>query len=47
MLLNEVALGSIHRIQQDRSDLVKAPGNNNSVLAEGSMMPDPKKDYKE
>jgi hypothetical protein len=47
VLLNEVALGKIHRIQHDRPDLVKAPSGTSAVLAEGSVQPDPKFEYEE
>eukprot|EP00026_Physarum_polycephalum_P008997 Phypoly_transcript_09105.p1 GENE.Phypoly_transcript_09105~~Phypoly_transcript_09105.p1 ORF type:complete len:456 (+),score=85.06 Phypoly_transcript_09105:121-1368(+) len=45
VLLNEVALGRIHRIQHDNSSLRNAPDGFDSVLAEGRIMPDPKDDF--
>jgi len=45
VLLNEVALGQIHRIQRDDSSLRKPPKGFDSVLAEGTQMPNPKGDY--
>ena len=47
VLLNEVALGDISRIQHDNSSLKKPPKGFHSVLAEGWMMPNPKYDYLE
>ncbi|CAN9511699.1 unnamed protein product [Ophioblennius macclurei] len=44
MFLNEVALGKEHTITQDDSSLRKAPAGFNSVVARGSVEPDPSKD---
>jgi len=45
ILLNEVVLGSIHHIQCDDPSLVRPPDGFDSVLAQGSVMPDPNMDY--
>jgi len=45
LLLNEVVLGNIHKINRDDSSLVKAPKGFESVLATGTQMPDPKAEY--
>ena len=47
VLLNEVALGNISRIQHDDSSLTHPPNGFDSVLAEGRTMPNPKDDHKE
>jgi poly [ADP-ribose] polymerase len=47
ILLNEVALGKSNRINRDDSSLVKAPKGFDSVLATGTIMPDPKVDFEE
>jgi len=44
VLLNEVTLGKMHRIQRDNPSLTKAPNGCNSVLAEGTVMPNPNDD---
>ncbi|XP_076003403.1 protein mono-ADP-ribosyltransferase PARP3 [Genypterus blacodes] len=44
MFLNEVALGKEHTITVDDGSLRKAPAGFNSVVARGSVEPDPKKD---
>jgi poly [ADP-ribose] polymerase len=47
ILLNEVALGKSHRINRDDPSLVKAPKGYNSVLATGTVMPNPANDFAE
>jgi len=44
-LLNEVALGDMHRIQQDDSSLLKPPPSFHSIIAEGQIMPDESAEY--
>ncbi|XP_074528212.1 protein mono-ADP-ribosyltransferase PARP3 [Halichoeres trimaculatus] len=44
MFLNEVALGKEHTITRDNSSLKKAPSGSDSVVARGSVEPDPSKD---
>ncbi|XP_022047918.2 protein mono-ADP-ribosyltransferase PARP3 [Acanthochromis polyacanthus] len=44
MFLNEVALGKEHTITRDNSSLRKAPAGYDSVVARGSVEPDPSKD---
>lgn len=44
MFLNEVALGKEHTITRDNSSLKKAPAGFDSVVARGSVEPDPSKD---
>jgi len=44
LFLNEVALGNIQRIQKDQPSLKKPESGFDSVLAEGTVMPDPKND---
>ncbi|XP_067361545.1 protein mono-ADP-ribosyltransferase PARP3 isoform X2 [Channa argus] len=44
MFLNEVALGKEHTITIDDSSLKKAPAGYDSVVARGTMEPDPSKD---
>ncbi|XP_008295097.1 protein mono-ADP-ribosyltransferase PARP3 [Stegastes partitus] len=44
MFLNEVALGKEHTITKDNSSLKKAPAGCDSVVARGSVEPDPSKD---
>ncbi|XP_059184953.1 protein mono-ADP-ribosyltransferase PARP3 [Centropristis striata] len=44
MFLNEVALGRQHNITRDNSSLKKAPQGFDSVVARGSVEPDPSKD---
>jgi len=45
LLLNEVALGKMHKIHQDDSSLMKAPKGFDSVLATGTIMPDATKEF--
>ena len=47
VLLNEVALGRIHTIRRDDPSLRGAPPGFESILEEGTQMPDPKMDYLE
>lgn len=47
MLLCEVILGNIYRIQNDDPSLTSPPTDFNSVLAEGAQMPNSVEDYKE
>ncbi|XP_067443513.1 protein mono-ADP-ribosyltransferase PARP3 [Thunnus thynnus] len=44
MFLSEVALGKEHTITKDNSSLKKAPAGYDSVVARGSVEPDPSKD---
>ncbi|XP_042351554.1 protein mono-ADP-ribosyltransferase PARP3 [Plectropomus leopardus] len=44
MFLNEVALGEEYTITKDNSSLKKAPAGYDSVVARGSVEPDPSKD---
>ncbi|XP_071781970.1 protein mono-ADP-ribosyltransferase PARP3 [Centroberyx gerrardi] len=44
MFLNEVALGKEHTITRDNSSLKKAPAGYDSVVARGTVEPDPSKD---
>ncbi|XP_034551580.1 protein mono-ADP-ribosyltransferase PARP3 [Notolabrus celidotus] len=44
MFLSEVALGKEHTITRDNSSLKKAPAGCDSVVARGSVEPDPSKD---
>uniref|UniRef100_A0A667WW04 Poly [ADP-ribose] polymerase n=1 Tax=Myripristis murdjan TaxID=586833 RepID=A0A667WW04_9TELE len=44
MFLNEVALGKEHTITKDDSSLKKAPAGHDSVVARGTVEPDPSKD---
>ncbi|AWP02879.1 putative poly [Scophthalmus maximus] len=44
MFLSEVALGKEHTITKDNSSLKKAPAGFDSVVARGSVEPDPSKD---
>jgi len=47
ILLNEVVLGKQFVITQDRPDLKQPPKGYDSVLAQGTVQPNPKDDYLE